>query len=342
MSLVDQYVTEVGKTLPRKTHSDIEAEIRSLIDDMLEDRSKQVGRAPDEDMMVEVLKELGSPEKMAASYQGEKYLIGPRFYPTFILVLKIVATVLVVIAAIRFGVGVAQPGLTVNGFFTLFTTSLGELVNSLLVALGNIVLIFAVIQWAVPGMKVKSKEWDPRSLKSILLPDALKPVGIIWDIAVTIFVILVFNFHPEWVGMGYLQNGIWYWVPILSQAFFSYIPWLNLIWAGTVVLNIILLRQMRWQPLTRWIRIGLRFFNIVILYHMLVGPSIINFSTVTLTQYSQAMSQAPGLTNLQPLLDGSAHLLVALVLVLEGVELGKSLYQMLFKKGEPAITQSGS
>ena len=47
MSLVEQYVTEVGKNLPRKTHSDIEAEIRSLIDDMLEDRSKQAGRAPD-------------------------------------------------------------------------------------------------------------------------------------------------------------------------------------------------------------------------------------------------------------------------------------------------------
>jgi len=342
MSLVERYVSEVGKNLPRKTRSDIEAEIRSSIDDMLDDRAKKEGRAPDEDMIVEVLKELGSPEKMAASYTGEKYLIGPRLYPTFILVLKILATVLVVLAAVRFGFGIAQPGMTANEFISLFITSLGVLINSLLVALGNIVLIFAIIEWTVPDIKVKSKEWDPHSLKNIPSLDEVKPVALILDTVFTIFVILLFNFYPNWIGIGYWQNGTWYMVPVLSEAFFTYLPWLNLIWAGTVVLNIILLRQMRWQPITRWIRIGLRFFNIIILYRMLIGPSLISLSSEALVLINRGIAQVTSLANLQMLLDASVHLVIVLVLVVEVVELVKSLYRVLFKRTEPLVIKSGS
>jgi hypothetical protein len=342
MSLVDRYVSEVGKNLPRKTRIDIEAEIRSLIEDMLDDRSKKDGRVQDEDMVVEVLKELGSPEKMAASYQGEKYLIGPRLYPTFILVLKIVATVLVILAAIRLGVGIALPVLTANGFLSLFMTSLGELINSLLVALGNIVLIFAIIQWTVPDMKVKAKEWDPRSLKNIPSSDDIKPVALILDTVFTIFVILLFNFYPDWIGISYWQNGTWYIVPVLSETFFNYLPWLNLIWAGTVVLNIILLRQMRWQPITHWIRIGLRFLNIIVLYRMLIGPSLIDLSAEALALINQGMAQVTSLINLQQLLDACVHLVIVIVLIVEVVELAKSLYRLIFKRTEPEVIKSGS
>ena len=342
MSLVDRYVSEVGKNLPRKTHSDIEAEIRSLIDDMLEDRSKQEGRVLDEDMIVDVLKELGSPENMAASYQGEKYLIGPRLYPTFILVLKIVATILVVIASVRFGIGVAQPGITPVGFLTLFTTSLAQLVNFLVVALGNIVVVFAIIQWSVPDLKLEAKEWDPRSLKNTPIADEIKPAALIWDIAFTIFAILLFNFHPDWIGAGFLNGGTWYFFPILSQEFYRYIPWWNLIWLGMVVLDIILLRQKRWQPATHWARVGIRFFTMIILYSMLVGPSIVNLTAESLAQFNQMFAGSAGLVGLLPLLNSSVSILLALLLVLEGVELVKSLYRLMFKRTEPVVMKSGS
>jgi uncharacterized protein (UPF0216 family) len=39
MNLIDKYITEVGKHLPRKNRADIEAEIRSTLEDMLEERS---------------------------------------------------------------------------------------------------------------------------------------------------------------------------------------------------------------------------------------------------------------------------------------------------------------
>ena len=48
MNLIDRYVTEVGKHLPRKNRLDIETELRSTLEDMLEDRSQQTGRPADE------------------------------------------------------------------------------------------------------------------------------------------------------------------------------------------------------------------------------------------------------------------------------------------------------
>jgi hypothetical protein len=68
MNLIDRYVTEVGKHLPRKNRLDIEAELRSTLEDMLEDRSQQAGRPADEALATELLQEYGAPRKVAASY----------------------------------------------------------------------------------------------------------------------------------------------------------------------------------------------------------------------------------------------------------------------------------
>ena len=49
MNLIDRYVTEVGKNLQLlKGREDIEKELKSTLEDMLEDRVKQTGRLRDE------------------------------------------------------------------------------------------------------------------------------------------------------------------------------------------------------------------------------------------------------------------------------------------------------
>ena len=58
MKLIERYVTEVGKHLPRKNRLDIETELRSTLEDMLEDRSQQTGRPADEALTEELLQEL--------------------------------------------------------------------------------------------------------------------------------------------------------------------------------------------------------------------------------------------------------------------------------------------
>ena len=64
MNLIDRYIAEVGKHLPRKNRADIEAEIRSTLEDMLEER-KQAHGAVDDAMVIDLLREYGAPRKVA-------------------------------------------------------------------------------------------------------------------------------------------------------------------------------------------------------------------------------------------------------------------------------------
>jgi hypothetical protein len=75
MELIERYLNETGKYLPRKNREDILAEIKSYLEDTLDERTD--GKPTAEDV-VTLLKESGSPRKMAASYAPEgQYLVGP-------------------------------------------------------------------------------------------------------------------------------------------------------------------------------------------------------------------------------------------------------------------------
>ena len=84
MDLIERYVYEVGRQLPRKQRADIQVELKSTLVDTLEDR---VEGEPSQEDEIKLLKEFGPPRKVAASYwpQGQ-YLIGPNLFPLFRMV----------------------------------------------------------------------------------------------------------------------------------------------------------------------------------------------------------------------------------------------------------------
>src|SRR5574338_964427 len=111
MNLIDRYIAEVGKHLPRKNRADIEAEIRSTLEDMLEERSQGTGPA-DEATVMAMLKDYGAPREVAAKYKTHQYLIGPRLFPIFEMVVKIVFAVVAGASLIGLAVNLSQTGLT--------------------------------------------------------------------------------------------------------------------------------------------------------------------------------------------------------------------------------------
>ena len=54
MNLIDRYVHQVGKRLPKKQRTDVEAELRSLLSDMVEDRAQTKVNKADEEIIVDV------------------------------------------------------------------------------------------------------------------------------------------------------------------------------------------------------------------------------------------------------------------------------------------------
>jgi hypothetical protein len=339
-NLIDSYVSEVGRRLPRKTHTDIEAEIRSTLQDMLEERSQKTGNPINDEMILEVLKEYGAPEKVAATYQGERYLIGPRLYPIFMLVLRIVLMVTGVLAAIGLGIAVSQT----LGHYSAETIikAIANFATSIMTALGNIVFIFAILEWALfrAGVKIdvkgmpKVKEWDPRSLTKVSSPNQVKMGETIMEIVGCFAAIVIFNFYPQIIGFtpslnGALLNGNWSsvtLVPLLSEAFFYYVPFLTMVWISTIILNIVLLRMGRWTTISRVFAIGLKVINIIIAAAMLAGPSLIAVTNLSL---ASAFGNADGVRILMTMITQGVIVALWLAIVAGSIDIIRIIYRTI-------------
>ncbi len=265
MNLIDNYVSEVGRRLPPKIRADIEAEIRSALEDMLEERSKNAARPVDNEMIFDVLKEYGDPDKVAASYLPERYLVGPSLYPIFMTVVKIVLLVTGIVALVGLGISLGQSSPDLRGGLTLVFKALVDYYTSALTFLATIVFVFAIIEWGIhsSGKPVTVKglpltgEWDPRSLEKVSPRNRIERGSTIAEIVFTFAAIFLFNFYPQVFSIGYSSLGDWYAglgngaaVPLLSEAFFRYVPYLTVVWVLVIVLDIILLSRGYWNTLT--------------------------------------------------------------------------------------------
>jgi len=333
MNLLDRYISEIGEHLPRKSRADIETEIRSTIEDMLEETSAASGCPVDDEMTMDLLKDYGAPEKVAATYLPDKYLIGPKLYPSFILVLKIVAAVMTGVAILGFSVRFGMSEMGLQSFGSQLAQSALEYIVGLITAFGNIVLVFAILELVVPTSKYKNdlreEAWDPVQLTKEADPDAVSTRGAIGTIVFTLLALLVVNIYPQVLGAWFLKDGQWVNIPIFSQAFFQMVPWLNVVWIMGIGLQVVLLRQRNWTALTRWFEIGLKILGIAIFYLLLRGPSILNISTDSFINVSISASSAATLVKV---LNVIAIIALINAIIVGVYEISKSVYRLLFKK----------
>ncbi len=209
-------------------------------------------------------------------------------------------------------------------------------------ALGNIVLIFAILEWALfrAGAKVdikglpKEKEWDPRSLTKVSAPNQVKMGETIVEIVGCFAAIVIFNFYPQIIGFtptlnSVFENGNWSsvtFVPLLSAAFFNYVPYLTLVWAATIILNIVLLRMGHWTILTRVFGTGLKVVNILIAGAMLAGPSLIAASTPALIS---ALGDADAARILMSMLTTGVHIALWLAIIGGSIDVIRMIYRTI-------------
>jgi len=148
MSLIDKYIAEVGRHLPDKDRADIETEIRSTLEDMLEEQD-QAG-ATNEANVTAVLQQLGDPALLAEKYSPSKrYLIGPNWYDAYVEVLKRVLSTALPIA------------LTVS-FLVALTNQPENVVGAFLDAAGNTFMVgLQVCFWVTLGFIIAERENVP-------------------------------------------------------------------------------------------------------------------------------------------------------------------------------------
>lgn len=324
MKLIDRYIAQVGRYLPQKSRTDIEKEIRSTLEDMLEDRSAESGKPVDDELVVQILKEFGHPLKVALSYMPQRSLIGPQLYPYFIMVMKFTLLIVLAIALVRMSIGIVQAGASIDAIVHSIVEGFLSLGGTAISSLGNVVLVFGILEWALPNVKEIPLEWDPRSLPDETpKPEHLNMRDVVSRIVFTLAAILIFNFYPQILGMGFIKQGQWIFIPLLSENFFRYMPWFNLLWGVEVIHGIILLRQGRWQPATRWFSILIDILEIGMLYMIVKGLSVVGLTASTLQ--SVGIENAASMLNL---INACVTLGLTIAIIVNTVQLVVKIYRL--------------
>ena len=263
MELIDRYVYEVGRHLPRKNRADIQVELQSTLVDTLEAR---VQGEPSQEDMVELLKEFGPPQKVAASYwpQGQ-YLIGPSLFPLFRMVVGIVVTVFIIVQLVLLGIAVVfnQEILTFMSVLDIFS----EMIGSAFTAFSIVVIVFAVLQRFDVRPDTNQEEWDPRQLPHVEEVDTISRAGTVAEITFSLVIIAILLFLPDKIGVV-ISPGMQI---ILNPVIRNYIPMIILSISLGIALDVILLWRGRWETATRLAKIGTNLFGIYVLAVLISG-----------------------------------------------------------------------
>ncbi|HEY9087562.1 MAG TPA: hypothetical protein VIO36_05295 [Anaerolineaceae bacterium] len=332
MDLISFYVKEVGQRLPATSREDIEKEIRTLIEDTLEDESGAQGRPVDQAMIVDVLKRLGSPQKMAARYLPERYLIGPRLFPQYVTVLKIVLAIVSVLAVTGFAVTAGLSSTAGISFAEMLGKVIGGLMQAVFQAAAIVTLVFAVLEYFQPDLKLSEENWNPLDMKPQPEEERVSLVGGMLAVIFTIIAAIVFNFYPEWIGVSNFVNGQWLHTPVLSETFFRYLPFINILWAAEIVKEIVVMARGRWTNPIRWADVFINLFTAVLAAIMLTGPSVVALDPAGLNRMGWGSLDAEAVNGLMTAAQMGARVTLGIIMGLSLMEMGKGLYRIITER----------
>ena len=337
MKLIDRYVAQVGKNLPAKTRKDIGKELKSTLEDMLEDRAQKLDRPADEAMELELLREYGAPGNVADTYYSNQYLIGPRMYPTFIMVLKIVFTVLSSLAVVGLVLALGKVGFAGREFAQTLMQTVGGYIGAAITAFGNVVLVFVLLDRFLPDSEIKElktglkigEEWDPATLLKEQDPDTVKRGELIAEIIVTFAAVVILNFYPQIIGISFPVYGEWFTVPMFSEVFFRFLPWINLALLAEIFLDIYLLRRNIWSRSTRLMKVIVEASNAAITIAILNTPGILGF---TAESFAGSPVNAETAKTITTIFITMFPIVLSIVLIIQAFELAKAVYKLMKSK----------
>lgn len=244
--ILDRYIADVQSKLPRRARSDVPEELRSLLLESAQERAAESARPLDAGLMLAVVRRFGHPEEVALRYAGRhQYLIGPQFFPLYSVVVGIVMAV----AALGYiAVSIARE------------TPVGQAISGgLQLALVNfavLTIVFATLERIdayQAGKRTAPKLWEPaeEDEEPARDPDAIAPSSIAFNLYAIIILAYLLNYKLEWFFF-------------LTEAFATFVPLLNLFWAGAFAINLWNLHHRRWTTESRAAELGLGIYGIFI------------------------------------------------------------------------------
>lgn len=274
MELINRYIEEVGSYLPKRLHDDVAQELRSNLEEGLEDRLSSGDWITTEDAEVSLLTELGPPHELAESFMpGPRVLFGPRLYPPFIRTMTIALSVFGAIMALSLIVDFIRA----DSATELWVSIIGSIDNLFLgafVVLGAVVAVFAVIERTTGGVPAKASSWDPRRLYEPEDSNKEHPGERVVGIVCLVLTLVALNLFPDKVGVFVDMDENSGWIPILNQFFWQHLWLLNIGLGLDLVVQVLVLRKGEWNLPLRWVRVGIGALYVAWLANLVYGPGI--------------------------------------------------------------------
>lgn len=274
MSLIDKYVAEVGRHLPEKDRADIENEIRTMVDDMLEERGPSA--ANDEKVVVETLEQIGDPKLLAGRYAPPKrYLIGPEWYEGYLTVLqRILFTVLPIVAVVRFILSLSNSPLD-------FIGAVGDAVGSAF-SVGTQILFWVTLVFVLlersgekpdDSPKVGSRQWTVDQLPAVPSRRQIGVAETVMNIAVLLFLLI-------WIALPAtldLLKGTPANVPFLHPNLWTFwLPVLFVLMILTLIHEVFILKIGNWTPALTITNVILGVASIIYIVALVTTQEVIN------------------------------------------------------------------
>ncbi|SFS02370.1 hypothetical protein SAMN04487846_1569 [Microbacterium sp. cf046] len=284
-AIIDSYVADVVRHLPRRQRDDVALELRSLLDDELGGRAADAGRPADSALVMELLTAFGAPQEVADRYRPAGFTIirpsnAPRF--TWIAFGGVALIWAITLPAMMLGV------IPVTGWDYGADTWWGRLsVWWLSFGIGALWWPGAVITYTLIGALVERRResgpmaWTPAPPRTIDRDLVSRPATVAAIAAGVLGATVV-------IALPWLAS--WASIPepaiealALDPEFLQWrAPWVLLLWAADLVLYALVLIAGRWTVPTLRARSVLSLaMAVLLLWWSLAGPVFLSPVTDT-------------------------------------------------------------
>ena len=286
MEQITIYVSEVIRYLPQKSQSEIKKELTTNILDMVDELT--AGGMSEKDAVTTVLSKMGNPRLLADQYLDKKaYLIGPRYYPTYLMIAKIVS------GAVALGITVA---LSVQYLFSpdvsiiqTIVQWLSSIFSGVIQAIAWVTLIFAAVErfeevGVLKNVDVELDDWSvkdlPKSQRNSKKSDRFE--GLVGFLFAIIFLILL-NTRLELFGVYMFDQGtLKEIIPVFNlQNASTWIPLLSIAIAFNAISDGIAMAMRNQTRNTMWFRLVLSLLSFIFFAYVLINGNIFNVDLAT-------------------------------------------------------------
>lgn len=262
--VIESYVNDVAMQLPRKQRNDVAFELRALLNEELQGKADDAGRAPDADMATGLLNAFGHPAEVAARYRPTLTIIDPsdgyRFLRATIIGLLII-----------WSLGLISSLQQTTDFLGVLGQWWTQVVIPSLWWPGLLVTGFGISAW-VGRRWPKTSSWKPRAADRIQGTRAALMLAV-FGIFCGLFVLM----EPRWI-LDFIWGGraapVAYEALTYTDSFLQrQAPWLFLLLAANIPLLATVIVQGRWSTRMRSIEAGLGFLTLAaMIWTILDGP----------------------------------------------------------------------